>query len=216
MKKLSIVLILLFFTSSSFAQNEIRAGMGIDFINVPSLNDYINQSNFTSPNEELGSFNSAVNFSLEYGRRVSESYQVGVEVAYLLYSYTNTTINGKYEMAYDLIMPSLMNYYVVQGNGYNFKFGGGIGLRLLNADESLPAQGTTTTYTSTGFGFIIRCDGNTLLSDNLYANIGVDIRYDLNGEPENDGKKIKNTVAAEDVNFNSFSIGLHLGLSFFF
>jgi len=55
------------------------------------------------------------------------------------------------------------------------------------------------------------------LSDNLYANIGVDVRYDLNGEPsKNDGSKINNPVLEENVNFTSFAVGVKLGISYLF
>jgi hypothetical protein len=37
----------------------------------------------------------------------------------------------------------------------------------------------TTNYTAMGAGFVLKAEGNTLLSDNLYALIGVDLRYDL-------------------------------------
>ena len=60
-------------------------------------------------------------------------------------------------------------------------------------------------YSSTGFGVVLRAEGNTVLSENLYANIGLDIRYDANGEPsDSDGNKITNFN--ENVNFNSLSI----------
>ena len=72
-----------------------------------------------------------------------------------------------------------------------------------------------STYSSTGFGGLLRVEANTSLAENLYANIGGDLRYDVNGEPENDhGNNLVNNVEGETVNFNSFSVGIKLGISY--
>jgi hypothetical protein len=141
---------------------------------------------------------------------------MGVEAAYLLGSFTDNQLGGKYELKYGIIMPSLLGYYFIGGNGFNIKLGGGIGIRLVNADESLPGTGISTGYSATGVGFILRAEGNTLLSGNFYANIGGDIRYDLNGEPKNGANFLGSTPNIPPTNFNSFSAGLKLGISYFF
>jgi hypothetical protein len=73
MKKITIALFVTVISVFSFAQiqNEVRASMGIDFVSVPSLKDYIDQL----PYEQLADFNAAVDFSGSYGRMISESYQ---------------------------------------------------------------------------------------------------------------------------------------------
>lgn len=202
--------------SISAQQNQLRVSMGIDFINSPSLIDYINQSNFSSDGSQLPSFNTAVNFSGEYGKLFNENFQLSVELAYLLYSYNASNINGRYDISYYLIMPSLMAFYVVSGKGYDFKFGGGAGIRFLSVDETLPASARSDNYTSTGFGAIIRAEGNTLLGGNVYANIITDIRYDINAEPKGNNGNLRNNVLNENVNFNSLSVGIKLGVSYFF
>jgi hypothetical protein len=198
----------------SFAQteNEVRASMGIDFVSIPSLKNYIDQL----PYEQLADFNSAINFSGSYGRMLSESYQLQAEVSYLLYSFNSNGLDGQYDLTYSLIMPSILNYYVLNGTGYNFKFGGGVGIRFLNVEESLPGTGTSEKYFSTGYGFILRAEGNTAIAENVYAHIAADVRYDVNGEPDSDGKKLYNAVYKENVNFNSLSFGIRLGISYQF
>lgn len=217
LKNILLALTVLFCQISiSAQQNQLRASMGIDFINTPSLIDYINQSNFASDGSQLPTFNTAVNFSGEYGKLLNENFQLSVELAYLLYSYNASNINGRYDISYDLIMPSLMAFYVVSGKGYDFKFGGGAGMRFLSVDETLPASARSDNYTSTGFGAIIRAEGNTLLGGNIYANIITDIRYDINGEPKGNLGNLRNNVLNENVNFNSLSVGIKLGVSYFF
>lgn len=214
MKTLYLLIILFYYSTSALSQVALRASMGIDLLNTPSLNDYINL-NHTQGGDRLPDFNASVIFSLEGGYFISNSHLVAIEAAYLINSYTASGFVGKYEMSYGVIMPSLLTYYVVDGEGYNFKFGGGLGIRFLNADESLPASGTTQTYTSTGYGFLLRAEGNTLLGGNIYANIGAQARYDFNGEPTNNGTPLSD-VTQERVNFNAFSVGLSLGISYIF
>lgn len=197
-------------------QNQIRFDMGIDFINAPSMIDYINQNNFASDGAQLPTFNSAVNFSAEYGRIINQNFQISAELAYLIFSYNANNINGRYDLSYNLLMPTILAFYVLGGSGYNFKFGGGVGVRFLSVDEQLPASPKSDSFSSTGFGGILRAEGNTLLSGNVYANIIADIRYDANGEPEGSLGKLKNNVINENVNFNSLSFGIKLGVSYFF
>ncbi len=211
------VLIIIFSENLLFAQqNQFRANMGIDFINTPSLIDYINQSNFASDGSQLPTFNTAVNFSGEYGRLLNENLQLSIELSYLIYSYNAGNINGRYDLSYNLMMPSLLAFYVLSGKGYNFKFGGGAGIRFLSVDETLPASVKSDNYSSTGFGVILRAEGNTLLSGNLFANIITDFRYDFNGEPSGNNTSLHNNVLNENVNFNSLSVGIKLGVSYFF
>lgn len=214
MKKILILIFAAVISFISFAQkqNEVRGSMGIDFISVPSLKEYIDQL----PYEQLTDFNSAVNFSGSYGRMLSESFQLQAELGYLLYSFTSSDIDGQYELAYNLIMPSVLAYYVINGTGYNFKFGGGAGVRFLSVEESLPGTGSSEEYSSVGYGFILRAEGNTAIAEDVYAYIGADARYDVNGEPENNGEYLENNVYKENVNFNSLSFGIRLGISYQF
>jgi hypothetical protein len=214
MKKIVTTLFVIVISVFSFAQtpNEVRGSMGIDFVSIPSLKEYIDQL----PYEQLSDFNSAVNFSGSYGRMLSESFQLQAELGYLLYSFTSSADNGQYDLTYSLVMPSILGYYVLNGTGYNFKFGGGAGVRLLSVDESLPGTGSSENYSATGYGFILRAEGNTAIAENVYAHIAADVRYDVNGEPKNDGEYLENNVYNENVNFNSLSFGIRLGISYQF
>ncbi len=214
MKIKALIITLALFNLNSFAQVEIKGSMGINFLSIPTLTDYINQ-NFAPSNSQLATFNSAVIFAGEIGTFISKNFEVSLEVPYQIYSYTENIGLGQYELAYNLIPPSVIAYYVINGNGYNFKLGGGAGPRFVNVTEKKKWQGSEVSYSSIGFGGILRVEGNTVLSDNVYANIGVDLRYDVNGEPENSsGNKITNVVLNEVVNLNTFSIGLRLGISY--
>lgn len=200
---------LLFFfllTFSVFAQVDLRLSMGINFINTPSLRDYINQN--YSRGSELSSFNSAVNFSAESDYYFSGTFAAGVELAYILNSFSYNDELGQKELQYNFLMPSFTAYYVLSGTGYNFKFGGGVGPRFSSVSEKFSIF--TTDHTSTGLGFLVKADGNTLLGGDLYANIGAEMRYDLNGS-----FTVKSGAESE-VRLDAFSAGIRLGVTYIF
>jgi len=210
MKKITILFFLITISSFSLAQkfNEVRASMGIDFVSIPSLKDYL-EANYT---DRLSDFSSAVNFSGSYGRMISSNTQLEVELGYLLNSYNSNTNGGNYDLTYSLLMPSVLVYYVLTGTSYNFKFGGGAGIRFLSITEKLPGYPGNDNYSSTGYGFILRAAGNTAIAQDVFAHIGADVRYDVLNEPDKSlaGNKIGN------VNFNSLSFGIRLGISYQF
>ncbi len=203
------------FTATGVCQYSVRGGMGITFQTTPSLVNYINQ-NFAPSNQQVAVFGSAVTFSGEFDYSLKDSNQVGLEIAYLINSYNINTMGGVFKLNYGILMPSLIYYYVIEGEGYNFKFGGGAGVRLVNLDQQLQGTPSPLTYTSTGFGLLARADGNTIISKNLYANVGLDLRYDFNGKPKSGGQYLVNYNNNSDVNLNALSIGIRLGLTYTF
>lgn len=216
MKKTILLFLLIFVSNFSLAQIELKGTMGINFLSFPSVQDYINE-NFAPSNAQLNTFSSAVIFTGEVGTFLSKSFELSIEIPYQIYSYTENVGPGQYELAYNSFMPSAMAYYVLLGTGYNVKFGGGAGVRFVNVTESKKWQGTEDTFTSVGFGGVLRAEANTALAENVYANIGVDMRYDINGEPENsNGNTLENNVKGENVNFDTFSLGVKLGISYLF
>lgn len=210
MKKTLLTFFVITFSVMLFAQkeNEVRVSMGIEFVSVPKLKDYLEGLQ----RERLSDFSSAVNFSGSYGKMISENSQLEVELGYLLNSYNFDLLGGNYDLSYTLLMPSILYNYVYSGKGYNFKFGGGAGYRLINLTEKLPADPNNYNYNSSGFGLLIRGAGNTALAENVYAHISADIRYDVIGEPDKNSAANKITA----VNFSSLSFGVNLGISYQF
>ncbi len=214
MKKIFLIILLILTCELAFAQIEVKGTMGINFLSFPSVQDYINQT-YAPSNSQLGTFNSAVIFTGELGYFTGKDFELSIEVPYQIYSYTENVGLGQYELTYNSLLTSMMAYYVVFGTGYNFKFGGGAGPRFIFVTESKKWQGTEDSFDSIGFGGLLRIEGNTALAENVFANIGVDLRYDVNGEPENsNGNTLVNTVKSENVNFDTFSLGVKLGISY--
>lgn len=216
MRKVITVLLFLMITGTGFSQFSVRGGMGITFISIPSLVDYLNYQSIAPSNQQVGIFSSAVIFSGEVDYMLDKKHELGFEGAYLINSYTYNEDLGIYKLNYDIFMPSVIYYYVIRDKGYNLKFGGGAGLRFVNLTQQWPATPSSQNYSSTGFGFLLRADGNTILSKNLYVNIGFDLRYDFNGKPKNGGSYLFNKNNQQNVSFNAFSAGIRLGVTYYF
>ena len=208
--------ILFFITSGLYAQFDFSAGMGIGFVNNSSVEDYINV-NFAKNGNNLKSFNSAIDVYFEGDYHLTNKLNLGLEYDIIFFSYTDIQNSaGNYELSYTHNKPSFIAYYVIQGEGYNFKFGGGGGPRIISLDEKLPFIKNKANYSSTGLGFLLKAQGNTLLGGRFYANIAADMRYDIIGEPEAGGKKLFNNSLKENVNINSLTFGLKLGVTYSF
>ncbi len=211
MRKVLISLIL--FYSCLNAQIDISASMGLDIKNSPVLKDYINM-NFAKGSNQISSFKSSVSFVPEIDYKIQRDFAIGIEYSLQIDSYSNSVgAGGIYEISYYIHRPSILAYYVVPGEGYQFKFGGGLGYRYAALTEKIF---TSSNYTADGIGFLIKAEGNTLLSKNLYALIGGNLRYDSIGELSNGSYKIKNNSTGENLNLSSISFGIYLGLTFSF
>lgn len=199
-------LVALFFyvTTIICAQYDVSAGMGLHFFSSPDLRDYIN-SNF-SASDDLASFNTSADFFAEIGYNLNDNYQISAELTYNIFSYNSNFSSGVYDLQLAQYKPSIIGYYVINGLNYKFKLGGGLGLRFAEVEEKL--YGTTEGYSTTGFGLLLKAQGDTRLGGNFYAIIAGEIRYELPGEI--------NTLTEGTFNLNSFGVGLKLGTVYYF
>ncbi|MGE5436721.1 MAG: hypothetical protein ACM3O3_05795 [Syntrophothermus sp.] len=196
----------------AYSQVEVKAGMGINYLSMPSLYDYIN-TYYASSSDQVPTFSSAINGFIEVNYPLQKNFYIGLEGVYSFSSFTYFNI-GRMEMQYDIIKASAMAYYVISGTGYDFKLGGGVGPRFTTAKETFTVE--SFDYNSVGFGFLLKTEGNTLLSGNLYANINASLGYDFLGTPKSGDRYIYNDVANENVNLNNLSLGVGLGLTYKF
>lgn len=209
MKKL-LTALLLFVSMNLFAQVDFAVGMGISFVNNPSVEDYINGQPL---GDELGTFNSAFEWYVEGDYTISPKFQIGLEYVNELFS-VNSSYGGigNFDFTYATHKPSLLAYYVLAGEGYKFKLGGGAGPRFADLDQKIVA---TSNYTTSGFGLLARIQAHTKLSDNFYANVGSTVRYENLGEPENSQGTIYDVSVQDNVNLNAVSVSVNIGVSYF-
>jgi hypothetical protein len=206
--------LILIITGTAFGQIDLSAGMGINFTSFASLNDYISSVN----NQDLASFNSNVEFFGEAGYLLKNNFMLGLDYSFSLYSYTNDFYGlGKFKFEYNLHSPTLMAYYVLKGEGYKFKLGGGAGIRYIVCDQTLPQSTLTETYSSTGFGALLKAEGNTALGQNVFALIAFALKMDFPGTPKSSGKPLSYRQSGiNDVDINSFTAGVRLGILYTF
>ena len=210
MKKYIVLLVTLFASSNMLAQWDVSASMGLDFKSMPTFRDYINM-NFSSANNQISSFKSAVAFGAEADYKLSKNFTLGIEYNLQIDSYNGA--GSTYEISYSLHRPSLMAYYVIPGVGYQFKLGGGVGYRAVSLSERIFTQ---TKYSADGFGLVLKTEGNTMLANHFYALIGGNFRYDSTGDVANGSQNIVNRSTGDKLNLNSISFGIYLGITFTF
>lgn len=211
MKKYFILLLILISYGKISAQWDLNLSMGLDFKSSPSFRDYINSS-FSTPGNQVASFKSSIGFAFESDYQIKNNLALGVEYNLQIDSYNTSIGNGGiYEISYYQHRPSLLAYYVVLGEGFRFKFGGGIGLRYVSLTERVIVS---TDYKASGVGFLLRAMGNTIMSKDFYALVGVDLRYDLAGDVSNENSTLTNNATGEKLNMKSISIGIYLGITF--
>ncbi len=200
MKKIIIVSYFII-NSTLFSQIEVGGGMGLSFFTAPDFENYVNA---LSGSQFVNSFNTSADFFVEVGYNVNEKYQIALEYDFNIYSINTIVV----DIELDHHKPTLIGYYYLAGEGYKLKFGGGIGFRYSNAQERINSYGSKENYSTSGIGFLLKLQGDTRLSGNLYALIAGDIRYDIPGEI--------NTLNGGVFNLNSFSVGLKLGTVYYF
>jgi hypothetical protein len=191
MKRIIAIIIFIFSANSLSAQWDLSFALG---------------------NNLIPSFKSAISFSGEADYKLSNTFAIGLEYDLLIDSYTATNSPGAfYEISYNMQRPTLLAFYIVSGSGYQFKFGGGVGPRFVSLSERII---TSKEYSVNGYGFVLKAEGNTLLSKNFYALIGTNIRYDVTGDVANNKNTLVNRSTGETLNLNSISFGIYLGVTF--
>ncbi|NOX18035.1 MAG: hypothetical protein GXO87_07115 [Chlorobi bacterium] len=209
MKKSVLFLTAFFFAAASFAQVDVSAGMGINYASNSDLNDYIN-GNFAY-GDKLNSFSTNVEFYGELAYAMSPTFSLGVEYAMSIFSFNNQ-VAIIYDLTYNLHKPSLVAYYVISGKGYKFKFGGGVGPRFANVVETIHED---KSYSSAGYGFLLRGEGHTGLGGNFYAMVAADMRYDVPGKPK-EGDNFLGGDRYGGIEVSQIAFGIKLGVTYTF
>jgi hypothetical protein len=190
----------------------IYGGMGISIADAPGLVKYLNTlenptvlNNFATDVEFFGGAEFPLSF--EWGG--------AVEYAYLFKSYSLSVGDaGTYTVFYSLHMPTAMVHYVITGEGYFLKFGGGIGYHTGSLEQKDP-YGNDITYSAHGIGLKGQVVGQTAFDEHLYAYIGGDMRWELLGKLKSDnGTVLQNQGRVASLSM--FVVGLNFGVVYYF
>ena len=167
--------------------------------------------------ERLDEFSTVVKFSIAPELQVAEEWSVGLEYALLLKSYSLDDQSGllRTDFSYQVHMPTLLVHYLVLGEGYRLKAGGGIGYHLARFTQSFPTYGTEETFHAGGVGVTIGAVGNTKFDESFYGSIGVDLQWDFLGTlKRGDGSIVVDRATGISPKMNFFAVGLTFGVMF--
>ena len=190
----------------------IYGGMGISIADAPGLVKYLNTlenptvlNNFATDVEFFGGAEFPLSF--EWGG--------AVEYAYLFKSYSLSVGDaGTYTVFYSLHMPTAMVHYVITGEGYFLKFGGGIGYHTGSLEQKDPYC-SDITYSAHGIGLKGQAVGQTAFDVHLYGYIGGDMRWELLGKLKSDnGTVLQNQGRVASLSM--FVVGLNFGVIYYF
>lgn len=198
---------------------DFTIGLGIDLHSAPSIVDYINLVAQPRLDQKLDEFSTAVEFYAVPELQVSSEWSTAVEYSFLVKSHSIDNRSGfsRSELSYQVHMPTVLVHYLVFGEGYRLKLGGGVGYHLARFDQSFPTIGSEETLRSEGIGFKLDVVGNTKFDETFYGSIGIDLRWDFVGTLTRSGDTApveRSTPSLPKMNF--FNVGVKLGVTFQF
>jgi hypothetical protein len=195
---------------------DITVGLGVAGHSAPSIVNYINSVARPSLDQRLNQFSTAAEFYAVPELQVAREWSMGIEYSLLIKSYTLQDQSGTYrtEMSYQVQMPSLLAHYLVIGEGYRVKLGGGLGYHFVQFDQSF-ANGASETLRTGGIGVKLDAIGNTKFDETFYGSIGVDLRWDFLGTLARSGAAAdvaRSITSLPQMNF--FNAGVKFGVTF--
>jgi hypothetical protein len=195
----------------------VTLGLGVGELSAPSLVNYMSAVAQPRVDERLDEFTTVVKFSIAPELQVADEWSVGLEYGLLLKSYSLDDRSGllRTDISYQVQMPTLLVHYLVFGEGYRLKAGGGIGYHFAKFTQSFPTYGTEETFHTGGIGVTIGAVGNTKFDETLYGSIGVDLQWDFLGAlKRGDGSVVVDKATGMTPKMNFFTIGLTFGVMF--
>jgi hypothetical protein len=193
----------------------IGGGMGITAISMNDVVSYLNLLHVPDRYNRISEFSSAVEFFGSFDLFLSPNIATGIEYSYLLGSHNISTGFGTDDFSFSYHMPLILGHYVVNGANYFFKFGGGLGYLFARYREDLGTLPEALIYSGGGIGGKAQAVGHTPFGDNLFAYIGIEMRFGFPGSVvDEDGRPL--TDGRDNVSLNFFSFGLKFGLMYYF
>lgn len=217
MKKIIFIILFLFsFYKISSAQNNfsLAGGMGIEFLNNYSLNDYL--SYYWNYSNNRGDFKSFINFFTNIGYDISKQYNISVDLSYSIGSYSNNLATGLHQLDINVLQPNILLFRYWKNEFYKISVGGGGGYYSLSYKEKLPNQVETINSSTTGFGVTISAIGDTYLSNNLFISLIGELKLIYYKEIDFKIRTGPNTYSIGKLNFDSRGASLKIGLKYFF
>jgi hypothetical protein len=187
---------------------QVTAGLGVSAHTDPSIINYINALTLPSPDQKLSGFSSASEFFIAPEVQINDEWAVGLEYSYLLKSY-NISGGLPWNFSYSVQMPTLLVHYLVPGDGYWLKFGGGPGYAFGNLTEQFVETGASESSKASGPALKVEAVGNTEFDKHFWGSIGLDLRWVYAGSFRGG---VQSTAPTPKLDF--FSAGIKFGVTF--
>ena len=195
----------------------LAAGMGISAHSATSTADYISTVLQLREPDRIGDFTSAIEFFATPEFQISDEWSLALEYSYLVKSHrlSSTAGPGISEFSTAIHMPTAVLHYLVPGEGYWLKIGGGVGYYVGTFSQMLFGSGQTQDFQASAPGLKLEVVGNTMFDESFYGYIGVDARWGFDEAfSTSDGSIPSYQGTAPSLGF--FNIGLKLGATVFF
>jgi len=195
----------------------LSGGMGISAYSATATSDYISAVLQLPEPERLGDFTSAIEFFATPEVQLSEDWSLALEYSYLIKSYrlSSTAAPGASEFSTSIHMPTLLLHYLVPGEGYWLKLGGGAGYYVSSFSQMLFGSGQMQSFRASAPGLKFEAVGNTMFDESFYGYIGLDARWGFDDSySDSDGSSPSFGQTAPSLGF--FSLGLKLGVTILF
>jgi len=188
--------------------------MGVSMVNAQSLTNFLKEEVPFTNKDSISSFNVGLEVFGGVEVQYSRSFSLKLDYSYFFKSYTYTQVSYyTFDYFYQVHQPYLMAYYVVPGKHYSFKFGGGLGF-LYAIFHRTDDRASDARYTSTGMGIKGEVIFTADLSKRMESYLSGFIKGDSFAKLKDSGGHSMTTLnSGQEVDLNSFAVGLRLGFS---
>jgi len=194
---------------------EIAAGLGVSYVGARDLADLANSTPGAAG--RVASFTSAVEFFGAGSIPLSRAWVLKLEYAYLLTSYTVSSSFGIAPAEYSVTahLPSVILQYVVAGaQMYELKAGAGLGYHT--GTLTLKSYLREGTFTAAGPSVVLDLEGDTAVSDHLYAYLDAGLRWEWMGDLTDSGGKAPSGPLGRPTSLHMFGPGAKIGVAYLF
>jgi len=195
----------------------VSVGMGVGAHAAATVTDYVNAVALPPIKDRLDEFNAIAEFYVAPEFQVTTDWSLALEYGYQIKSFSvvGSSGIGRSDFSYEVHMPTGIAHYLIAGDGYWLKLGGGVGYYFGRFSQTLYGLNQREAFRAEGPGLKIEAVGNTKFDETFYGSVGVDVRWIFGREfkaPE--GRTA--TVSGQTAKFNSFTLGLKFGVMFLY
>lgn len=185
-------------------------GMGISAFSGPSVVDYVNLVAQPAYAQQLGEFTSVTEFFASAEAKIVPSWAAGLDYDYVIKSYSVNGGGGTSQFTYSFHAPGAVVHYLIEGRGYELRFGGGVSYVRATFSEALYGNPTFTDYTADGASVKAEAIGNTMFDEHFYGTIAADLRWITGGAFSNSQRKAE--FGSRRVELGAFMAGIKFGV----